>query len=61
MKKYYDPEYDREISEEEIRKQYDWFVKNQGMKKSYETFLKENFDEISESNTPFLPFYENEN
>lgn len=53
MKKYYDPEYDKAISEDEIKKQYDWFVNKQGIKKSYEQFLKDNFDEISESNVPF--------
>ena len=45
--RYYDPEYDREVGEEVIKRQYDWFVKQPWFNKSYETFVEENFIKIS--------------
>lgn len=41
--KYYDPEYEREITEEAIRKQFEWFKTQPWFNKDYETFKKENF------------------
>lgn len=47
MKKYYDPEYDREVTEVEVNRQYNWFI-NHGMKKSFEQFEIENFTLLRE-------------
>lgn len=58
-KKYYDPEYDREVDEAYIRRQYNWF-KSHGMKKSYDEFVADNFDEISSNNRPLLTLDEGE-
>lgn len=46
MKKYYDPEYDRIVTEEVVKKQYEWFKNQSWFKKDYETFKRDNFLEI---------------
>ena len=43
MKKYYDPEYDRVVTEEVPKKQYEWFKQQSWFHKSYEEFLADNF------------------
>lgn len=48
MKSYYDPEYDRIVTEDVIKKQYEWFSKQKWFTKDYETFKKDNFIEIKE-------------
>ena len=48
MKKYYDPGYDREITEEGIKKQYELFRKHKWFHKTFEEFKKENFYEKKE-------------
>jgi hypothetical protein len=42
MTRYYDPEYNREISSEQMHNQFLWFV-NHGMTKTYEQFIADNF------------------
>lgn len=46
---YYDPEYDREVDENIIRQQYDYFSQQNWFNKSYEQFRAENFMEISDN------------
>lgn len=46
MKNYYDPEYDRIVTEDVIENQYSWFSKQKWFTKDYETFKRENFTEI---------------
>ena len=43
MRKYYDPEYDRVVTEEVPKKQYEWFKQQSWFHKSYEEFLADNF------------------
>lgn len=47
-RKFYDPEYDREVTEEVPKRQYEWFSKQPWFNKTYEQFLKENFIEVEE-------------
>jgi hypothetical protein len=49
MKKYYDPEYDREVNEDVIKKQYEWFKNQSWFTKDYETFKNDNFTLIKEN------------
>ena len=44
-KLYYDPEYDRMVTEDVIRSQYEWFTRHPQIlcSKSYEEFRKNNF------------------
>lgn len=42
-KKYYDPEYDRIVTEDTIQDQYNWFSKQEWFTKSYEEFRNDNF------------------
>ena len=44
-KKYYDPEYDRIVDEDVIKKQYEWFSTQAWFTKTYEQFRDENFTE----------------
>lgn len=54
MKKYFDCEYNIEVTEEYVLNQYNWFKNNCNcFTKTYEEFKKENFQELSENNTPF--------
>lgn len=54
MKKYFDCEYSREVTEEYVLNQYNWFKSNcSWFAQTYEKFLKENFQELGENNTPF--------
>jgi len=48
MKRYFDPEYDREVNEEYIMNQYKWFAKQSWFNKSYEQFRAENFEELKD-------------
>lgn len=43
MARYYDPEYEQEITEEEIREQYNDFVEHERTDKTYEQFRDDNF------------------
>lgn len=45
-RKFYDPEYDRIVSESVPKKQYAWFLAQPWFNQTYEDFLKENFMEI---------------
>ena len=48
-KKYYDYEYDRIITEETARKQYEWFRENvHGYRQTFEQFLADNFCDLSD-------------
>lgn len=49
VKMYYDPEYDREVDENIIKQQYDYFSQQNWFNKSYEQFRTENFMEISDN------------
>lgn len=44
-KLYYDPEYNRMVTEDVIRSQYEWFIRHPQIlnNKSYEEFRKDNF------------------
>lgn len=44
-KLYYDPEYNRMVTEDAIRSQYEWFTRHPQIlsNKSYEEFRKDNF------------------
>ena len=44
-KMFYDPEYDRIVSEDVIRRQYEWFSTQPWFNKSYEEFAADNFIE----------------
>lgn len=46
-RKYYDPEYDRVVTEDVIRKQFEWFDKQPWFNKNYEDFKRDNFIEIN--------------
>lgn len=43
MKKYYDPEYDRIVTQDEVRRQFDYFNSQPWFSKTYEQFRDENF------------------
>ncbi|GEM_PF-4097727 len=43
---YYDPEYQKEVDEDYIRSQYEWFTQFSWFTKSYEQFRDENFERI---------------
>ena len=43
MARYYDPEYDRFVDEDVIKKQYEWFAQFKSFHKTYEEFRDENF------------------
>lgn len=47
-KKYFDPEYDRIVDENEIKRQYEWFKNQKWFTKTYEQFRAENFTEVEE-------------
>lgn len=47
ISKYYDPEYDRFVTEDVIKNQYEWFESQPWFEKSYEQFKAENFTEIA--------------
>lgn len=47
--KWYDPEYDRYVTEDVIKKQYEYFKKSPYFKKTYEQFREENFMKIKDS------------
>lgn len=49
-KKFWDPEYDRIVTEDVIKKQFEHFKKDEFFKKSYEEFKKDNFEEITDKN-----------
>lgn len=42
---YYDGEYDKEVTEDYIKHQFNWFMNN-GYTGSYETFKADNFTEV---------------
>lgn len=46
IKKYYDPEYDRNVTEDVIQKQYEWFKQHTWFHKTYEEFRNDNFWDI---------------
>lgn len=47
-RKFYDPEYDRIVSESVPQKQYAWFNEQPWFHQTYEDFVKENFMEIGD-------------
>lgn len=46
-KNYYDPEYDRMVDENEIKRQYEWFSKQAWFDKTYEQFKTDNFKQVT--------------
>ena len=54
MKHYYDPEYDRIVDENEVKRQYEWFSKQAWFSKSLEDFTKDNFDEVNRYKVMFI-------
>lgn len=46
MKRYYGPEYNKEITIEEMTKQYSWFIEH-GMAKTLEQFINDNFKVVN--------------
>lgn len=52
--KYYDPEYDRVVSEDVVRKQFEWFDKQPWFDKDYEDFKRHNFIPLKEYEVRFL-------
>lgn len=48
MTMYYDPEYDRIVGEDVIKRQYEDFNKQDWFSKSYEQFKEDNFSRIPE-------------
>lgn len=49
-KKFWDPEYDRIVTEDVIKKQFEHFKNMEFFNKSYEEFKKDNFEEITDKN-----------
>ncbi|MCR5837158.1 MAG: hypothetical protein K6G88_11680 [Lachnospiraceae bacterium] len=49
--KYYDPEYDRIVEEDVIKKQYDIFKQQPWFTKTYEQFKNDNFIKLKEGET----------
>lgn len=45
--RYYDPEYNKEITEKAIKRQYEWFNKHSCFRESYDQFKKDNFKEVN--------------
>ena len=48
MKRYYDPEHDRIIDENEVRKQYTWFAQQAWFRKTFKQFAEDNFVECKD-------------
>lgn len=53
MRKFYDPEYDRIVTEDVPKKQYEYFKKQPWFTKTYEQFLAENFIPEEEDCRPY--------
>lgn len=58
MKKYYDPEYDKIVSEGYVRNQYNWFKNNMPyLHQTFEQFAENNFTEITEVNKEYYSYF----
>lgn len=53
MKKYYDPEYERIVTEDVVRRQYEWFSNQKWFNKTFEQFAQENFTLIERGKMAF--------
>lgn len=54
MKKYYDPEYDRIVTENEVMRQYKWFEQNMPwLHETFEQFADKNFTLIERGKSSY--------
>ena len=57
MRKFYDPEYDKIVSETYVRNQYNWFENNMPyLHQTFESFAEKNFIEITEANKDYYAY-----